>query len=180
MLNPIRTAVYLFVFAYVVATSGCSDQHGISESPTSSAGQRMEKSIAELDTLIAEGINFIHPLVGGTVSLAGSSLEIPSDALLVPTMISAELRDAQPPAGLKEAPRRVFRFFPAGLQFQRNAFLYVAFDDIGIDDRSAYAFRCYYYNEATNQYEVQKTRVDFANRRYIVFIQHFSMYAFGR
>jgi hypothetical protein len=181
MLNPIRNAACLFAFAFVFAISGCGNKHEITEPATSSAGRRVEKAaLSDLDTLIAEEAKFIQPLEGGTFALGACSFEIPPGALSLPALITAELRDALPPPGLKDAPRRVFRFFPAGLQFQRSAILYVSFDALGIDDRSAYGFRCYYYNAATQQHEAAKTRVDFAGRRYIVFLQHFSMYTFGR
>lgn len=181
MLNSLRNTVCLLVFTIAAVLSGCDTKQDVTEPASTFATEPIAKAFqSEPDTLIGAEVKLIQPLQGGTFAFGACTFEIPPNALLTPTLITAELRDAQPPAGLKDAPRRVFRFFPHGLLFQRNAILHVSFEALGIDARSAYDFRCYYYNEATLRYEPIRTRVDIAGRRYIVFIRHFSMYAFGR
>jgi len=121
----------------------------------------------------------VTPLNGGTLSIQSSRLVIPPYAVVAPTLVTWELR-VESPEDLTEPLNRIYEFWPDGLVFLVPITLDVSFTDAGLGGRDPNQYRCYYYNELSQSWEPQPTTVDVANRRFVVTLNHFSRYAFGR
>ncbi|GEM_PF-5815221 len=121
----------------------------------------------------------IAPLLGGTLQIGSSRLQIPPFAVLLPTFVTFTIIDNAPP-DMPGALSRQYFFTPHGLNFLTPSTLYVSFQDAGLGNRNPYKYRFYYFNQDENRWDPQPTTVDMANQRYIVTMAHFSRYAFGR
>ncbi|MEK9136254.1 MAG: hypothetical protein AAB393_03960 [Bacteroidota bacterium] len=119
----------------------------------------------------------VTPTLGGIVRLSSSSLTILPGAVNTSVLVTWELRVVTPP-GLEGALKRVYEFGPDGTQFNIPAILRVSFLDAGLGVNDARQYRFYYWNGAA--WEAQPTQVDMQNRQFIVQLNHFSAYAFGR
>jgi hypothetical protein len=119
----------------------------------------------------------VTPTLGGIVRLSSSSLTILPGAVNASVIVTWELRVVTPP-GLEGALKRVYEFGPDGTQFNTPAVLRVSFSDAGLGINDARQYRFYYWNGAA--WEAQPTQVDMQNRQFIVQLNHFSAYAFGR
>lgn len=136
--------------------------------------------ITVLDTLLGEVIKLVIPANGATLQVRTCTFNIQPGALTLPTLISFSLWKQTPPPGLKNAPDKVFKFFPGGLVFSRPSVLIVPFSELGIESKEAQKLMCYWYDELARRYVPQPTHADMEGRRFIVKIKHFSQYAFGR
>jgi len=121
----------------------------------------------------------VTPSNGGTLDLLHSRFVVPPNAVTRTTRIAWVLR-AETPDGLPGALNRVYDFGPEGLVFQVPGTLYVSFGDAGLGNNNPNLYTFYYFNEATQNWEPQPTAVDVGNNRFVVTLQHFSRYAFGR
>ncbi len=132
------------------------------------------------DSLVGFSVSLVKPLFGATLNVATTSFTVPSGAVLAPQWISYTVVRKTPPPGMLDMPRRVFRFHPDGLVFLRPCQLIVPFDELELGAIDPSTLTCCYYNPVTLTYEPQPTVVDLQGRRFIVQINHFSQYGFGR
>jgi len=169
-----------------VDISGPGTPDNMSEAPVivpdnSIVAQRSDGVLADvvLNRLLGRVTRLVTPLLGGTLPILNSSLVVPPFAVLTPLLATWELR-VETPVGLSDPLSRIYEFWPDGTIFLRSTSLNVSFVDAGLGSRNPYDYRCYYFNEQTGSWEVQPTIVDMQNQRFVVTIDHFSRYAFGR
>lgn len=126
-------------------------------------------------------IGIITPESGGALDILRSSFSAPPGAVSAPTLISLDITVATP-QGLPNGLERVYDFFPEGTTFQIPVTLRVAFEDAGLEVEDTYPglIKFYYFNPSTNAWEVQPTQVDWENQQFVVQMNHFSRYGFGR
>lgn len=141
-----------------------------------------ETETAVKDTLLGEDSKLITPIDGGTLQIRSSKLTVPPGALALPTTIIFRILTIDPPKGIRNALKRVITFSPDGLVFLRPCTLEINAQELGGDLASnKRALTCFYYNPLTQRYQPQATAFKNENGgKYIVTINHFSAYAFGR
>ncbi len=162
----------------VVPLVGCHDNSPISDSITGLQGEQAGTS-KDGGGLIGIDEKDITSL-GGTMRVSSTTLVVPAGAVDWKYKCTFKLYAMMPPAGLANALKRVYDFGPEGTQFQIGATLTVPFSDTDLGSGDPTLLKCYYYNTRTGRYEVQETIVDTFNKRFLVVINHFSQYAFGR
>jgi hypothetical protein len=119
---------------------------------------------------------------GATLNLLNSSLVVPPGAVNATTDLTFTIM-ASMPQDLPNALGRIFEFGPDGTVFQVPITLSLAFSDAGHSGRSRelYNIRFYYFDEINDTWmPEQDPQIDWANRRLIVELSHFSRYAFAR
>lgn len=116
---------------------------------------------------------------GGVLNLLNSNIAFAPEALEQSTQISFSMR-IQAPVGLPGALPRIYEFGPEGTTFKYPAILSVSFQDAGLTMPTEAMMYFYYHDEVNNQWIRQETQMDVANRRFVVRLEHFSRYAFGR
>ncbi|MER3523825.1 MAG: hypothetical protein C4326_07080 [Ignavibacteria bacterium] len=182
-------SVILVTVLVVSALIGCQNHERgstILEEPTqaSQTNQRVATTMPSknpvLDSLIGVSAAIVEPLVGATIDVGGCSFRIPPRAIGTPTFISFAISKGNPPAGLHNMPKRLFRFHPEGLIFLQNCELVVPFSALELGSIDPSTLSCWYYNPVTRTYEPEPTVVDLQAQRYVVQIRHFSIYGFGR
>ena len=129
--------------------------------------------------VVGLGYAFVTPNEEEEVEVLSSKFIVKAHGVSAPTVIRWEV-DAENPIGLGGGVNRVHQFSPEGLHFNVPSKWYVSFDDAGIGNMNPSLYRCYYYNEDTGNWEPQETTVDLQHNRFVVTINHFSRYAFGR
>lgn len=135
-------------------------------------------SFPVLDTLWTI-TGLISPQYGGTLHLLNSSLVVAPGALLSTTNFSWTIA-SRVPQGLPGALRREYEFGPEGTTFQIPVNVYISFADAALEGNDPYQFQFYYYDPESNAWVIQSRKVDLTNERFVVRLQHFSRYAFGR
>lgn len=127
------------------------------------------------------GSGLITPADGGTFNILRSSLSAPPGAVTTPTPVSLDITVCVP-EGLPNGLDRVYDFLPEGTIFQIPVTFRVAFEDAGLEVEDTYPglIKFYYFNPSTNLWEVQPTQVDWENQQFVVQLNHFSRYGFGR
>lgn len=161
----------------VLPLMGCHENSSGTDSITGlQTGPSLEK---DGDDLIGMDVKNISRL-GGTMLVSKTTLVVPPRAVYRTYQCTFKLYAKMPPDGLRNALKRVYDFGPEGLEFERPSTLTVPFDDTDLGTADPSLLKCYYYNTSRRRYEEQPTIVDRANRRFIVAINHFSQYAFGR
>ncbi len=181
--------ILAFVLVVVSVLLGCQDDgvpntslQGVATVDTENdiPGFDQQGGIPSLDSLIGFSSALVKPLSGATMNVAATSFIVPAGAVPVPRWISYSISRANPPPGMLDMPRRVFRFHPDGLVFLEPCELIVPFDVLDLGTIDPTTLTCGYYNPVTMTYEPQPTLVDLRGRRFVVQIHHFSAYGFGR
>jgi hypothetical protein len=129
--------------------------------------------------LLGSATKLVFPVLGGTLRLLHSTLVLLPGSLSNPVAVSWSI-EYDEPTGLTEALPRTYRFSPEGLVFQIPAKAFISFEDAGLGKRNPYAYTFYYFNESTRTWEKQETQVNLLLHQYVVTMNHFSRYAFGR
>jgi hypothetical protein len=183
--SPIMGAIWVFLFS--LAVMGCQNEsptnntqaaNAVTVSPMNQAPLMIKPTI--IDSLLGKVVQLVLPGKGATLQIRSTILTIRPGALQLPTLVTFSMWNVTPPRGLRDAPNRVFSFFPHGLLFGTPSTLVVPFAELGVTRQNAAGLACYYYNELTRKYERQPTTIDYNNEVFIVQLNHFSQYAFGR
>lgn len=157
------------------------------------AGRRVIYGIIQNGTyalsLDSTVIGEVSPTDGGMLSLFGSRLVVPPDAVDSVMGLSFSIWESVP-EGLPNALERIYEFYPDGTDFEIPAVLDVAFSDAGFGleeslqkapSYNASRLWLYYFDEEDHIWELQReVQIDWMNRRLSVQLEHFSRYAFGR
>ncbi len=187
MRGSLSTVVAMCLLAVSIAVIGCHNESpttGLQTDSKQAAVSSSKISIAApspiLDSLLGQVVQLVLPGQGAALQIRSTILTIRPGALRLPTLVTFSMWKSTPPRGLRDAPKRVFSFFPHGLVFGTPSTLVVPFAELEVTQRSAAGLACYYYNELTRKYERQPTTIDYKNSVFIVQLSHFSQYAFGR
>jgi hypothetical protein len=134
------------------------------------------------DAIISEKI---ENAVGGTVAvttgnIAGTSIEVPADAIETPlTVTVAEVIAAPEPESAIVGVGNIVDFGPGGTLFSTSATIRLPYTDAGVSAANVTesSLGIYYYNLENLEWEkVPGSVVDGANNRVSVATNHFSMY----
>ncbi len=176
-LNKVVSALFAALLFGILPLMGCHENSPVTDSVTGlQTGTSMEK---DGGNLIGVDVKDISQL-GGTMKVSQTILVVPARAVDWTYKCTFRLYAMLPPAGLASALKRVYDFGPEGTEFALPAILTVPFSDTDLGTADPSLLKCYYYNTSTRRYEVQATIVDRVNKKFIVEINHFSQYAFGR
>jgi hypothetical protein len=192
----LRTGIPFALFVFIVmvgcdsdGTSGIvspnTDSPALSKLSLGEAGAEIDPLFNPVDEdrivpdLLGVVCGVVTPESGGTLMLSYSRLVIPSGAVTGNTLVGwAQLN--QTPADLPGALPRTYVFAPHGLSFLVSCKAYISFFDAGLGLQNPHQVKLYYYNESTGKWEPQETRVNILTMQFIVTLNHFSRYAFGR
>ena len=201
MITRQRSNSFLWFFLLLFLIGGCQsgsptspviqdapNDHGLLQSEAENTVSRSENRTTGEDLFVIRNllggrvksvVGLVTPLLGGTLNLSKSRLVVPPLAVLIPTLVNFSIITAAP-EGLPGALNRVYEFSPDGLIFLLPSSLYISFSDAGVGNEDPSLYRFYYFNESQNRWESQPTQVDMSHGQYIVTLNHFSRYAFGR
>ena len=126
---------------------------------------------------VATGV--VTPDSGGTLVISQSSVVIPAGAVTGNVMVAWAMLDRTPP-DLPDALPRTYIFAPHGINFLVPIKVYISFDDAGLGQGTPFWTKFYCFNESTGVWEEQETRYNLFSKQFIVTLNHFSRYAFGR
>lgn len=181
--RTLAVSLTLAVMIGVVVMTSCEpDRTGVPAQVATTETGTLQRA---LQPVLGTGSGLVTR-AGGTVqlitmtnTLLGSRLVVPPNAVDTTTQINFTLIE-ELPQGLNQPLNRGYYFSPDAFTFLRSCTLYVSFMDanLGTNDPSLYRF--WYHNEVTNNWEPQPTSVDVNRQEFIVLLEHFSRYAFGR
>ncbi len=190
----LSTGIPIALFA-LVALTGCDSDRTMdivspgTDSPVSPKlglpGLEVDPTFNPLDEdRIDEGVfgvtnGIVTTDSGGTLLISESTLEIPAGAVPGNMLVGWAMVD-QAPTDLGDPLPRTYIFAPHGIHFLVPVRLYVSFNDAGLFQKNPHSYSMYYYDESTGLWEKVDTRVNLATQQFVVTLNHFSRYAFGR